>query len=258
MRLVFVAASLVAWLALGSPGVATAQPKRSPAAAPAPTSEPAATQAAPRDVAVPREVAAPREAAPKSSPRSETVRGEGTASDEQSGKSGAVRRPPSGSGGSPAQPPRDHAVARTGPPPRDYDGDRHHNVYYHPSYYGYSPYYYNPYYYSGFHFGYLAYSPWGWSPAFYGYPYPVGGWVNPGYDYGSIRIKVKHRDAEVYVDGYYAGTVDDFDGTFQSLKLEAGGYKVEIRKPGFETLYFDVHVQPDRTITYRGTMRPDP
>ena len=69
---------------------------------------------------------------------------------------------------------------------------------------------------------------------------------------------MKERDAEVWVDGFYAGTVDDFDGMFQSLKLEARGYKVEIRKPGFETLVFDVHLQPDRTITYRGAMRPMP
>ena len=53
------------------------------------------------------------------------------------------------------------------------------------------------------------------------------------------------RDAEVFVDGYYAGTVDDFDGVFQALKLDSGGYKIEIRKPGFETLHFDVRVQPE-------------
>jgi hypothetical protein len=73
-----------------------------------------------------------------------------------------------------------------------------------------------------------------------------------------VRIKVRHRDAEVFVDGYYAGTVDDFDGMFQSLQLESGGHRIEIVKPGFETLVFDVHVQPDHTVTYRGDMRPQP
>ena len=29
-----------------------------------------------------------------------------------------------------------------------------------------------------------------------------------------------------------------------------------MRKPGFETLHFDVRVQPDRTITFRGEMKP--
>ena len=73
-----------------------------------------------------------------------------------------------------------------------------------------------------------------------------------------VKLKVKPRDAEVLVDGYYAGTVDDFDGVFQALKLDSGGYKIEIRKPGFETLVFDVHVQPDRTVTYRGEMKATP
>ena len=30
------------------------------------------------------------------------------------------------------------------------------------------------------------------------------------------------------------------------------------RKPGFETLRFDVRVQPDRSITFRGEMKPVP
>ncbi len=73
-----------------------------------------------------------------------------------------------------------------------------------------------------------------------------------------MRLKVTERDAEVYVDGYYAGIVDDFDGIWQQLRLDDGGYRIEIRKPGFETLVFDVRVQPGRTITYRGQMQPEP
>jgi hypothetical protein len=69
---------------------------------------------------------------------------------------------------------------------------------------------------------------------------------------------VKPRDAEVWVDGYYAGSVDDFDGIFQALRLDMGAYRIEVRKPGFETLTFDVRVQPERTITFRGEMKPLP
>ena len=141
--------------------------------------------------------------------------------------------------------------------PRDRDRSR---IYVYPDYWSYGRYY-RPYYSTGFHLGYLAYSPWGWMPAFYGYPYGGygGGYGHQGrYDLGSLKIKVTPRDAEVFVDGYFAGQVDDFDGFWQSLKLETGGYNIEIRKPGFETLQFDVHVQPDRTITYRGELRPTP
>ncbi len=79
-----------------------------------------------------------------------------------------------------------------------------------------------------------------------------------GYDVGGVRLKIRPRDAQVFVDGYYAGRVDDFDGTFQSLRLEAGGHKIEVRMPGFEDLELDVHVQPGRTITLaRNSCRPD-
>jgi hypothetical protein len=264
MRVIFATGVLALALAVGLPGVAAAQkPDRRPPASP--TTEAPPSQSPPREVAVPREAVAPRDVAPKSSPRSETRRGEGermappanAAADDGQGadRGGAVRRPPSdrGSGSSP----RDRAVVRTNPP-RDYDRGRD-RIYYYPSYWSYGRYY-DPYYYSGVHLGYLAYSPWGWTPAFYGYPYGYGGggyaYSQGRYEFGAVKIKVKPRDAEVYVDGYYAGNVDDFDGVFQSLKLESGGYQIEIRKPGFETLHFDVHVQPDRTITYRGEMRP--
>ena len=268
MRSLFSAAAVAA-LAFTTAYPASAQePKRSPAAARPAQASP--DQPAPRDVAVPRDVGAPRDVAPKSTPRTETTRGEAErvapavsadASEDQE-RRGAVRRPPSDGGGRGSGQGRDRAVARSGPPPRDWDDDRgrgRDRIYYYPSYWSYGRYY-DPYY-SGFHLGYLAYSPWGWTPAFYGYPYGYGGapyYGGAGYAFGALKIKVKPRDAEVYVDGYFAGNVDDFDGVFQALKLETGGYKVEIRKPGFETLTFDVHVQPDRTITYRGDMRSIP
>jgi hypothetical protein len=267
----------------GAAGIALAQePERAPRPAPAPTFEPPPSEPT-RDVAVPRKAEPRAEAPRREAPRAESPRvtsGEegnrrrerssdappapaaspNVSSSESQGaeRRGAVRRPPADSGR--ATTPRDRAVVRTGRPPRDYDGDHdHYRVYYYPSYYSYGRYY-DPFYYSGFHLGYLAYSPWGWMPAFYGYPYGYGayGYSGPGYDIGRLRIKVQPRDAEVYVDGYFAGNVDDFDGTFQSLKLETGGYRIEIRKPGFETLQFDVHVQPDRTITYRGQLRAAP
>ena len=273
MRSARIAAILAIAVSFIAASEASAQkPKRAPDS---PTTQDAGQSQStpPRDVAVPREAAAPRTDAPKSTPRTQSTRGEGTplapssdtTSNDSAQRSGAVRRPPSDSANAAA---RDHAVSRVGPPPRDYDDDhdyyRNGHVYYYPSYYSYGRYY-SPYYYSGFHLGYLAYGPWGWTPAFYGYPYGYGygygsgsGYSAPPYDLGKLRIKVRQRDAEVWVDGYYAGTVDDFDGTFQALKLETGGYKIEIRKPGFETLVFDVHVQPDRTITYRGELRPQP
>jgi hypothetical protein len=197
----------------------------------------------------------PAAATPAPSPAPSATTTSSTESSAQGAqRRGSVRRPPPDrTGRGPVT--RDRAVARSSVP-RDRDRSR---IYVYPDYWSYGRYY-SPYYSSGFHLGYLAYSPWGWTPAFYGYPYGgYGGYGPQGrYDLGSLKIKVTPRDAEVFVDGYFAGQVDDFDGFWQSLKLETGGYSIEIRKPGFETLQFDVHVQPDRTITYRGELRPSP
>jgi PEGA domain-containing protein len=101
--------------------------------------------------------------------------------------------------------------------------------------YGYSRYGYGyPYYSYG---GYDGYGGYGYSGATYG-----------GYAYGGVRIQGAPRDAQVFVDGYYAGIVDDFDGPFQHLNLEAGAHQIEIRAPGLPPLQYDVNVQPGQTL----------
>lgn len=134
----------------------------------------------------------------------------------------------------------------------------------------YRPYYYRPYRPGvslGFYYGY----PWYAGPYAYGYGYPGYGYPGYGYGYGygyyggfpgyavraygGVRIDVPQRDAEVYVDGYYSGVVDDFDGAFQQLNLEPGPHRIEVRAQGFEPVSFDVNVEPGRTITYRAALR---
>jgi hypothetical protein len=92
-----------------------------------------------------------------------------------------------------------------------------------------------------------------------GYPYgPYGGGGSYSSQYdddGAVRIKVKPREASVYVDGYYVGHVDDFDGVLQRLHLASGPHRLEIRAQEYETLMVDVRIIPDETITYRGEMR---
>ena len=100
-------------------------------------------------------------------------------------------------------------------------------------------------------------SPYYYGPYAYGSPGPAP-WNVYGYDVGGIRLKIRPRDAYVFVDGYYAGLVDDFDGLFQSLRLGAGGHKLEIHMDGFEDLELDVHVQPGRTVTIDEDMRRRP
>ena len=146
------------------------------------------------------------------------------------------------------------------------------------SYY-YDPYYRSRYYWSpwgyGYGFGYMAYDPFLFGG--FGYPDYYGGYSDPYYGgggyygggtyssgssarqayrgVGSLRLKVKPGHAQVFVDGYFVGTVDSFDGVFQRLNVEGGSHKVELRADGYEPTQFEVMVVPGETITYKGDMR---
>ena len=62
-----------------------------------------------------------------------------------------------------------------------------------------------------------------------------------------MRIQDAPEDAQVFVDGYYAGNVDDFDGPFQRLDLAPGPHEIEIRIPGQQPRAYDVNVTPGQT-----------
>lgn len=124
-----------------------------------------------------------------------------------------------------------------------------------PGYYpGYGSGYWNDWYwygYGAFGLGYFYYDPYWW-----GYGAPGYGGYNAYDATGSLRLKVAPRDANVFVDGYYAGRVDDFDGMFQRLKLSPGPHKIEVSAPGFAPLIFDVDIRLNDTITYEGVLQP--
>jgi hypothetical protein len=62
----------------------------------------------------------------------------------------------------------------------------------------------------------------------------------------------------VFIDGYFAGLVDEFDGIFQRLHLDSGPHRVEVRAPGYEPLAFDVRITPDHTTIYQGELKRIP
>ena len=59
----------------------------------------------------------------------------------------------------------------------------------------------------------------------------------------------------MYVDGYFVGTVDEFDGMFQKLTLNGGRHKVQVQAEGYETAEFDVLITPEQTVTFQGDMK---
>lgn len=80
------------------------------------------------------------------------------------------------------------------------------------------------------------------------YPYAVGS------GYGDVRTQITPKQAEVYVDGFYAGTAGDFDGVFKRLHLMPGGHAITVYLPGYRTITQDVYVRPDSTVKMRDTM----
>jgi PEGA domain-containing protein len=69
---------------------------------------------------------------------------------------------------------------------------------------------------------------------------------------GSLRLDIHPARAQLFVNGEYIGTPEDFNG---ELELEAGSHTFEIRSPGYETLVVSVKITAGRSITYRGELK---
>jgi hypothetical protein len=168
------------------------------------------------------------------------------------GGSGAVGRAVprgSGGGGTPSHP--IYPGGGGGYPGGGYYGGYHYHPYY--PYYGYG-YYGYPYYGFGLSIGFGWGYPYGYG--YWGYPYGGYAYGYPGYavsTYGGVKIVDGQKDAPVYADGYYVGTVDDFDGSFQQLNLEPGPHHIEImRQGGAPPSAVDVNIRAGQTVTFRG------
>jgi hypothetical protein len=73
---------------------------------------------------------------------------------------------------------------------------------------------------------------------------------------GNLWLDVEPSSAQVYVDGFYSGTVADCQRSPAGLKLATGWHRLEFRAPGFETPAIHVTVETDRTTRYRGELKP--
>jgi len=92
------------------------------------------------------------------------------------------------------------------------------------------------------------FGPYPWWPA-YAYPYPY----YPVYDASAdLRLLVTPKEANVYVDGFFAGNVDDFDGFFQRLHVPPGAHEIVLYLQGYRTVHQKVYVSPASTykLTY--------
>ncbi len=96
-----------------------------------------------------------------------------------------------------------------------------------------------------------VYRPWGWyDPFFYGYGYapfyygPYGAYHS---NLGEVKLDTKVKDAEVFVDGGYAGTA----GKLKSMWLRPGTHSLEIRAPGGMKYAESIYVVTGKTLHVR-------
>jgi hypothetical protein len=137
-----------------------------------------------------------------------------------------------------------------------------------------------PWFYGGY--GYVSYDPWRYGSSRYSL-WRYGSWYNP-YDpycsggywpcdaymgggggssdddedeeaFGSLRLRVSPTNAKVYLDGALVGTVDDFDGLSNHLKITMGTHLVEIKADGYETFVPQVEIKEGKTTTVRGSLK---
>jgi len=71
---------------------------------------------------------------------------------------------------------------------------------------------------------------------------------------GGVQLDVLPWRALVYVDGLFAGFVEDFNGYYHHLPATSGPHIVAMVAPGYDPLIVEVFVSANQTTTYRGSL----
>ena len=118
-------------------------------------------------------------------------------------------------------------------------------------------------------YGWGGYGGWGWGGW---WPWWYPGWGGPtvivetgdygyGYGYGeggsgALDIDISPEKTQVFVDGNYVGTADDYDGFPTFLWLERGTYDVAFYLPGYQTIVRQYTVRPGAILDVEDHMTP--
>jgi len=106
--------------------------------------------------------------------------------------------------------------------------------------------------------GRFGFWPWGaWLPVPLYMDYTDLGVYEPpleGAPVGGVQLDIDPRRAQVFVDGTYAGLVEEFSGYFRHLELPAGPHDISIVASGYDPFSFHVIVSPGATLTQRATL----
>lgn len=93
-----------------------------------------------------------------------------------------------------------------------------------------------------------AYGPWGYWGG-YGYPGYLGPSYYGGFGYshpnaGQLKIDTKQKDAQVYINGAYAGLAKEMKSTW----LKQGTYDLELRAPDGQNYQQQIYVVSGKTM----------
>lgn len=94
------------------------------------------------------------------------------------------------------------------------------------------------------------------SPQYYPYPPPYGIYPVRYDNTASVRVIAKPKDAEVFVDGFYAGVVDDFDGIFQRLRVPPGEHEITLYREGYRSAHQKIYLAPRATYKVHYDLQP--
>jgi hypothetical protein len=107
--------------------------------------------------------------------------------------------------------------------------------------------------------GYPVSYPWNYlgdyDPTVFGYYSDSGYDVTAGVSiYGGVSFDIQPANADVFVDGQYAGPVSDFGPNSEPLTLDPGTHQIAIQCAGYRPLEWDVTIEPGQVIPYRGVL----
>jgi len=71
-----------------------------------------------------------------------------------------------------------------------------------------------------------------------------------------LKIVVKPKRAAVFLNGGYAGHVDEFDGPGQAMLLPPGTYSVRIALPGYHPLVTEITLVPTQKFELKTELFP--
>jgi len=120
----------------------------------------------------------------------------------------------------------------------------------------------------GWGWGYAPYwSTWWWGGPWGGSSYYVapdsvaGGSVGVGARqgrYAIVKTDVSPQEAQIYLDGKYIGSADDFDGYPDFLYLGQGKYQIEFRMPNYMTYATELDVTAGQQLKIEEKLKLEP